>query len=72
MARSLTPETVWPPGAADQVMPLSDEIAPNVYQVPGGTERDQTELVSVPRCAPQSKRTKRVTLSLGKKLFPGN
>jgi hypothetical protein len=35
-----TRETIWPPGVAEQVERLSEEIAPGVYRVRGGTERD--------------------------------
>ena len=41
-----TRETVWPPGIAEQVERRSEKIAPDVYRVRGGTERDRSNLVT--------------------------
>lgn len=39
-----TPRTIWPAGLVANLLPLSAEIGPGVYQVRGGSERDRLGL----------------------------
>ena len=39
-----TPRTIWPAGVVANLLPLSAEIGPGVYQVRGGSERDRLGL----------------------------